>query len=206
MTDHPGPAEQQPKETAPAFEAFRTYLEAGPGRSTAKVARALGKSKTLIDRWSSRNGWQARVREFEATATRVVDDAHLTEIARRARRQAEIAQLHGEATALVARAVVQKIAADPNVLNGLALDELLRIEAAMARAHNRVVVTERLALGMTTNQDGEPLPRAAAEEQARRLTDLELDARLAGVDEVAQKREERRGRNGRVDRDVAGDG
>lgn len=193
----PGPSEQQAKETAPAFEAFRTYLEMGPRRSTAKVARALGKSKTLIDRWSSRWRWSARVREFEGEATRRSDTEHLDAIARRARRQAEIAQLHGEATAFVAREIVTRVTKagqqgrDRDPMVKLSMGELLQLEATLARAHNRAVLTERLALGMTTGQEGEPMPRSEAEEAARRLTDAELDARLTGVADLDEQRAKR---------------
>lgn len=188
----PGPAEQQVKETDVAFAAFRVYLEHGPQRSTAKVAQALGKSKTLVDRWSSRHQWVRRVREFEAEATRIVDDAHLDAVAKRSRRQAEIAQLHGEASLTVAREVLRRLANPAEAekaLKDLGVDELLRLEATLGRMHNRAVLTERLALGLTTDQPGEPLPRAAAEEAARRLSDTELDGRLIGVDEVTAARE-----------------
>jgi hypothetical protein len=195
MTEQPSPAERQPNETAVAFEAFRTYLEMGPSRSLAKVGRALGKSKTLMDRWSKRHAWQARVAAFEAVATRAADDAHMDAIARRSKRQAEVAQLHGEASLTVAREVLRRLA-DPEAaavaLAKVPLDELLRISASMGRMHNRAVVTERLALGLTTEQGGEPMPRAQAEEVARRMSDDELDASLTGVDELAAARERRR--------------
>lgn len=191
QTPTPGPSERQPAETAKAFEAFRAYLEMGPARSTAKVARQLGKSKTLIDRWSSRWSWPDRVRRFESSETTEKDGAHLQALADRSKRQAQIAQLHGEATALVARAVVQKVADNPQALNGLDLEKLLALEATMARAHARIVPTERLALGMTTDQPGEPAPRAQAEEMARRMSEAELDERLTGIDQVAAQREKR---------------
>jgi hypothetical protein len=38
----------------------------GAERSTAKVARALGKSKTLMDRWSGQDGWPARASAWDA--------------------------------------------------------------------------------------------------------------------------------------------
>lgn len=212
MTTTPGPAERQRNETAPAFEAFRTYLEMGPARSTAKVARALGKSKTLMDRWSKKHRWQVRVREFEAEATRQVDDAHLDAIAKRSRRQAEIAQLHGEASLTVAREVLRRLA-DPDqarvALQGMDVADLLRVEATLGRMHNRAVLTERLALGLTTDQPGEALPRSAAEENARRMSDQELDQALSGVDELAAARDRRRSRRGqleRTDRASTGDG
>lgn len=191
----PGPAQRQPRETAVAFDAFRTYLEQGPARSTAAVARACGKHKSLMDRWSARHDWVRRVREFEAEAVRTVDAAHIDAIARRSKRQAEIAQLHGEASLVVAREVLRRLA-DPTEaqasLQKLDIDRLLQLEATLGRMHGRAVVAERLALGLTTDQAGEPVPRTTAEEIARRLTDDELDARLAGVDELAPLREAKR--------------
>lgn len=196
MPAEPGPTECQKGESVVAFEAFRTYLEQGPSRSTARVAQALGKSKTLMDRWSSRWSWVDRVRAFESRAAQAADGAHLDAIARRSKRQAEIAQLHGEATALVAREVVQRIGnalqAGQDPFAGIKTSELLQLEATLARAHNRAVFTERLALGLTTEQAGEPVPREVAEEQARRLTAQELDARLLGVDELEARRQRRR--------------
>lgn len=192
-SDTPGPSERQPKETAPAFAAFRVYLEQGPGRSTAKVARALGKSKTLIDRWSSRWSWVERVRQFDQMAAGVRDGAHLDELAERSRRQAQIAAVHGEATALVSREVIERAAqaAKAGIRPFKDVDDapLLALAASMARAHNRAVLSERLALGMTTEQGAEPIPRQQAEEHARHLSDDELDAKLAGVDDLADVRD-----------------
>jgi uncharacterized protein len=67
--------EQQRRESNKAFAAFKTYLEIGPERSLAVVAERVGKSKTMIERWSRRFDWPARV---EAHA------AHLADAERRA--------------------------------------------------------------------------------------------------------------------------
>ena len=53
--------EQQPKESAKAFAAFKTYLDMGPERSLALVAAKLGKSKVMMEKWSRRFDWPARV-------------------------------------------------------------------------------------------------------------------------------------------------
>lgn len=196
-TSPPGPAQQQPDETDKAFAAFRIYLEQGPKRSTAAVGRACGKHKSLMDRWSSRHRWVERVRAFEAQATALVDGAHLDAVAKRSRRQAEIAQLHGEASLTVAREVLRRLA-DPAKatveLQGLKIGELLQLEATLGRMHGRAVVAERLALGLHTAQGAEPVPRSMAEDVARRMTDDELVAQLAGVDELAPLRERRASR------------
>lgn len=58
--------EKQPKESAKAFAAFNLYLNMGPERSTAAVAKQLAKSEQLIRRWSAKFGWTARVQAHGA--------------------------------------------------------------------------------------------------------------------------------------------
>ena len=53
--------EQQPHESNKAFAAFKTYLELGAQRSLVVGAEKHGKSKTMIERWSRRFDWPARV-------------------------------------------------------------------------------------------------------------------------------------------------
>ncbi len=58
--------EQQPKESAKAFAAFRDYLNLGSERSLAAVAHKLAKSDQLLKRWSARFDWPARVQAYAA--------------------------------------------------------------------------------------------------------------------------------------------
>ena len=58
--------EQQPRESNKAFAAFKTYLELGAQRSLVVVAEKHGKSKTMIERWSRRFDWPARVQAHAA--------------------------------------------------------------------------------------------------------------------------------------------
>jgi hypothetical protein len=58
--------EQQERESNKAFAAFKIYLELGPERSLSAVAEKLGKSKTLIERWSGKYDWPARVQAYAA--------------------------------------------------------------------------------------------------------------------------------------------
>ena len=62
----PMPFEQQLKESDKAFAAFKTYLELGPERSLVLVADKVGKSKTMIERWSRKFDWPARIQAHAA--------------------------------------------------------------------------------------------------------------------------------------------
>lgn len=54
--------ERQPRESAKAFAAFSLYLAMGPERrSLAAVAEKLGKSKVMMEKWSHKFDWSARV-------------------------------------------------------------------------------------------------------------------------------------------------
>lgn len=55
------PFEQQPRESDKAFAAFSVYLSLGPERSLAVTASKLAKSEQLMERWSKRYDWHARV-------------------------------------------------------------------------------------------------------------------------------------------------
>jgi hypothetical protein len=58
--------EQQPKESDKAFAAFSLYLSQGPERSLAKTAEKLGRSKVMMEKWSRRFEWPARVAAYNA--------------------------------------------------------------------------------------------------------------------------------------------
>jgi hypothetical protein len=60
------PFEQQPKESDKAFAAFALYLGIGPARSLTVVARKLGKSKRMMEKWSKQFDWPARVQAHGA--------------------------------------------------------------------------------------------------------------------------------------------
>ena len=67
--------EQQPNEPSKPFAAFKTYLEMGSERSLAAVGQKLGKSVGLIERWSRRFDWPARI---------VAHETHLAALEREA--------------------------------------------------------------------------------------------------------------------------
>jgi hypothetical protein len=57
--------DRQEKESAKSFAAARLYFEQGPEGSLASVAQALGKSLSLINRWSGTWQWVARAKAFD---------------------------------------------------------------------------------------------------------------------------------------------
>jgi hypothetical protein len=69
------PWDQQPNESDRAYKAASVYFSMGAERSLAKVARAVNKSLTLIERWSSRHEWVARARERDTFLRRLESEA-----------------------------------------------------------------------------------------------------------------------------------
>ena len=69
------PFEQLPRESIKAFAAFKTYLDMGAQRSLAATGRKLGKSKTMMEKWSRQHQWVDRVQAYTA---------HLAELERKA--------------------------------------------------------------------------------------------------------------------------
>lgn len=57
--------DRQKGETVQAFEAFDLYCQLGDERSLAKVGQKLGKSTTLMERWSSQWNWVNRSRDYD---------------------------------------------------------------------------------------------------------------------------------------------
>lgn len=82
--------ERRPDESDPAFQAFTVYRDLGHQRSLAKVGRELGKSKTLMDRWSSAHNWVRRCAEWDAEQDRAWRQGLLHERRAMAQRQATI--------------------------------------------------------------------------------------------------------------------
>ena len=85
-----------PKETPPAFDALGVYLEMGADRSLSKVGKKVGKSRSLIERWSSRWGWVSRAAAFDEHLARESQKAmekatrkRVEELRSRAEQQAE---------------------------------------------------------------------------------------------------------------------
>ena len=85
------PWEQQPGESAKAFEAFAIYRDMGVERSVRKVAQQLNKSLTLIGRWSSNHNWPERARAYDRDLDKRAHDQAVREVRNMTNRHIRIA-------------------------------------------------------------------------------------------------------------------
>lgn len=85
------PWEQQPGESAKAFEAFAIYRDMGVERSVRKVAQQLNKSLTLIGRWSSNYNWPERARAYDRDLDKRAHDQAVREVRNMTNRHIRIA-------------------------------------------------------------------------------------------------------------------
>lgn len=88
------PWEKQKGESSKAFAAFAIYRDMGPERSTAKVAHACGKNKSLIDRWCKRDRWVERAIAWDMEQDRLKQQAMAEEIKAMAERHARLASAY----------------------------------------------------------------------------------------------------------------
>lgn len=124
--------DRREKESEPAWQAFTTYRDQDVGhRSLRKVAATLGKSGSLIHKWSHTHRWVMRVTAWDAEQDRIWQ----VELASQRRKMAE-RQMR---TASVAQ---QKVASWIVNLNP---DNLTATEAA--RWYEVAVKIERAAVG-----------------------------------------------------------
>ena len=84
--------ERQENETAKPFEAFCIYRDLGPGRSLSQVAKSLGKSDTLMSRWSSEYDWVKRAAAWDHEQDRIARQEQIKEIVDMRKRHAKIAK------------------------------------------------------------------------------------------------------------------
>jgi hypothetical protein len=83
--------DRQPDESDPAWAAFNEYRSMGGMRSLAKVGQKLGKSTTLLERWSVRHSWPARSREWDIEAEKRSRDAEVNALKEMRKRQIDLA-------------------------------------------------------------------------------------------------------------------
>lgn len=166
------PWERQSGESTQAFEAFAAYRDLGAARSVAKVARELGKSTTLLFRWSKQYAWVMRATAYDREQDRVF----LAE-QRQARR--DIARRHARvAQAFLGKAVARLQGLDPRELTPA---ELLRYFQVAAEIERRAAGEEPVGASTEDVADGTDVAALSDEDRRNRMKQLrrELERRLA---------------------------
>lgn len=97
-----------PQERAERHEARVLYLTMGADRSLDAVRKKLGKSKELIERWSSADGWVEQARQYDqalaAIAARRAAQAYLDDLEEHRKRYQQSGRaLHGVAVAMLTK-------------------------------------------------------------------------------------------------------
>lgn len=134
------PWERQPRESAQAFQAFVLYRDMGVERGIRKVVAVLGKSRALLERWSSRWGWVERCRQWDSEIDRLSRIKKLKEIEKM--RQTHITA----AQAMMAKALVKLQSMQPGELSPHDVRKMLMDAAALeriARGEPGSIVEER---------------------------------------------------------------
>ncbi len=160
--------ERQDGETGPAWAAFQAYRDAGPSRSVAKVAGKLGKSSTLLSRWSSRHDWVARAAAYDVDADREWR-------AQQAAARRDMAHRHAHVAAKMLTLVVRRLGQlDPAKLSPAELARWLEVAARVERealgAPDRVEVS---------GLDGGPVQVLDLTDEDRRARLRQLQAEIA---------------------------
>lgn len=128
--------ERQQGEIIQAFKAFPLYCKLGDERSLGKVGKKLGKSATLIERWSSQWNWVNRSRDYDNEIRRQELRAEIRAFQEMRKRQIEIA------TKIQKKAfeAFKKIPVD--TLSPKDIKEFIKLGAEMERANMSTVNSE----------------------------------------------------------------
>jgi hypothetical protein len=166
----PDPAAQVPQaegESDRAFEAFRAYLQLGPQRRLAPVARAVGSSLRTVKRWAKDFDWRGRIKTFAAARVAryaVAEDTlcreSLLDAATRAKAFRERQYALAEAILRVAERCLER-------LEDLDLDHI-----TFANACKALEVASRISQQVNTREnDDASAPARALEAQLATLLD-----------------------------------
>jgi hypothetical protein len=128
-----------PGERAERHEARVLYLTMGADRSLDAVRQKLGKSKELIERWSSADGWGEQARNYDSTLATLAAQAHTVEYQRAIEQQrAEASKIGGELIA-TGRTLIGEVVRRRDALEYKPSDLAVAVKAILAgfdlRAH-----------------------------------------------------------------------
>ena len=158
--------ERQPAESTPAFQAFVAYRDGGPERSVRAVAQKLGKSASLIGRWSSQHAWSGRVAAWDREHDRIRQQAQRESVEEVSARQASVIRTHIEAIGSVGVVAARRLASEEEGIESMDAGELLALMAKLARPLTTLLEAERELHGLRPPDpanDVPPMTRAQAE-------------------------------------------
>jgi hypothetical protein len=150
------PWDRLPGEGTRAHAAFAAYRDLGADRSLAKVARTLGKSTGLLERWSRVHHWVSRCRDFDAAVAERRLQAQLKAIEEMRGRQIAMSLL-GQQKGMEALALIDPSTLKPNE----AKDYLIAfmVQERILRGQPETIVKNNQA-----GADGEKLPAPVAQQ------------------------------------------
>jgi hypothetical protein len=178
--------EQQAGESGKAYTAFAHYRDAGiTDRSLRGTGRALDYSPSTIANWSSRYSWVQRSRAFDAELEKQRLAVLRTDQIAASRRHAQTLQVQMVSLGKINEEVLRRMNSDEKFLQRLQDKTLIQLAIGAARATPRLVISERLALGLSSENvgghDGGPIDGSGASD----MSDAELDAFLMGAEAAA---------------------
>jgi hypothetical protein len=177
--------EQQAMESQKAFAAFSVYLSMGAERSLAAVGKRLGKSEGLIERWSRKYDWPARVQAHashmavvEREASEAMVRSKSAEWLKRAEQVREREwQMHEQCILAAERALKAFMAREKVYANLADISRILEVASKLGR----------LAAGMATDrtevtgEDGGPI-RVEFEAMLKKIYAEPIEAEVVKVE------------------------
>jgi hypothetical protein len=153
--------EQQSRESAKAFAAFSVYLGMGAERSLAAVGKKLGKSEGLMERWSRKFDWAARVQShatYLALVERETTEALVRgKAAQWLKRQEEVREteweLHEKCIAAAKRGLTNFMEKEKIYANLSDIARMLEVASKLGRLASGMA-TEKTEV---TGEDGGPI-------------------------------------------------
>jgi hypothetical protein len=179
--DPRSPWEQESGESNAAFEAFARYRDMGPQRSTRAVAQELGKSASLISRWSSKHDWQLRIQAWNREQDRFRRQSQWEQLEKVTERHARIVEVQLEAMMLPAVELSRRLERDRSFLSQLDAKALVDLVCRAARPVAQLIQTERLMRGLGDGDNKAEAEERAFRRELERMSEEELDAALLGL-------------------------
>ena len=144
------------------------------------MARELGKSPSLIQRWSARHRWTSRISAWQREEDRRKRAAHLDQVEQMSRRHAEAVEQQLCVLCLPAAELAHRLDATPELLEKLDTKALLELVQRGARPAAALMETEREI--RDGGSDCEVCrEREAFRREAEAMSREELEASLLGV-------------------------